>query len=396
MPKTAFRRLSILAVLAATASAALGAEPVTLTPQQRSEMTALAKQALAADVAASDKAVDALKALGDPAKPRLVSALKELLVRGRTAVGAAKRRVSDPEKARQLEAEIVKVRAAAVANIAKLEKGEPIRLAHEYYEKLGPMLDLLNKVQEVRHAVYTSMKRRARLVALWQEVGGEDRRISAEGEATLKADAEAVLGMSLEAVAAIPEFGQGDPPSDPAAWQLWFYDACRRIDAYNASLAGQMSPAEAENVRLLNTYREMLGTLPLEVDARLLQSARRHSKEMVEKGYFAHESPTPSEKTHANRMANAGYSSGYSENIAAGSTGGGGVFWMWFDSPGHHQNMVHAGSKAMGVGAWASTWTQNFGTGQRLMLLDAQERKKVVVKGDIVPPRGSGAPVRKS
>jgi len=396
MPKTAFRRLSILVVLAATASASLGAEPVAVTPQQRKEMTALARQALAADAVASDKAVDALKALGEPAKPRLVSALKELLVRGRTAVGVAKRRVSDPEKARQLEAEITEVRAAALANIAKLEKGEPVRLAHEYYEKLGPMLDLLNKVQEVRHAVYTSMKRRARLVALWQEVGGEDRRISAEGEATLKTDAEAVLGMSPEAVAAIPEFGQGDAPSDPAAWQLWFYDACRRIEAYNASLAGQMSAAEAENVRLLNTYREMLGTLPLEVDARLLQSARRHSKEMVEKGYFAHESPTPSEKSHAQRMANAGYSSGYSENIAAGNRGGRGVFWMWFDSPGHHKNMVNAGSKAMGVGAWGSTWTQNFGTGQRLMLLDTDERKKVVVKGDIVPPRGSGAPVRRS
>ena len=65
---------------------------------------------------------------------------------------------------------------------------------------------------------------------------------------------------------------------------------------------------------------------------------------------------------------------------------------MWFDSPGHHKNMAHAGSAAVGVGQWGSTWTQNFGRGNRLMLLEAGERKKVVVKGTILPPGASGRP----
>jgi hypothetical protein len=131
--------------------------------------------------------------------------------------------------------------------------------------------------------------------------------------------------------------------------------------------------------------------MPLEVDTRILQSARRHSKEMADKGYFAHESPTPSEKTHALRMKNAGYAGGYSENIADGTGSGSGAFWMWFDSPPHHKNMVHAGSTGMGVGKWGSKWTQNFGTGKRLMLLSQDERARAVVLGTLVPPQGSPA-----
>ncbi len=391
MPGAATRCVTMLVVVGAALAAPLHAASVT--PQQRKEMSALAKQVLSADVATSEKGIEALKAYGEAATPRLLNVLKQLLTHGRTIILQAKRRISDPSKAKKLEENLTKTRAEALANIAVLEKGKPVELAHEYYEKLKPMLDLLGKVNEVRRAVYRVMKRRAGLYALWQELGGADRRFSPANEKALTADAEAILGVSVEAVGEVPEFGQGEPPeAGSTAWQLWFYGACRRIEAYNSRLNGKMSAGEAENVRILNAYREMLGILPLEVDARLLQSARRHSKEMVALGYFAHESPKAENKTYAMRMRSAGYDRGYSENIAAGRGGGDGAFWMWFDSPGHHKNMAHAGSAAVGVGQWGSTWTQNFGWGKRLMLLEAGERKKVVVKGTILPPGASGRP----
>jgi len=393
MLKAATRRVTILMVLGAVFAAPLGA--ASLTPRQRTEIGDLAKQALSPDAATSEKGVEALKAYGEAAKPRLVSVLAELLDRGRTVVLQAKRRIADPAKARKLEEEVNKTRAEAAANVAQLEEGKPIQLAHEFYEKLKPMLELLGKVNAVRREVYRAMRRRAGLYALWQELGGEDRRFSPDNEKALMADAEAILGLSVAAAGEIPEFGRGNPPEQgTTAWHLWFDDACRRIEAYNSRLNDKMSTGEAENVRLVNAYREALGILPLEVDARLLQSARRHSKEMVTLGYFSHTSPTPENKTHIMRMKNAGYDRGYSENIAGGHAGGSGAFWMWFDSPGHHKNMAHAASTAIGVGYWGSTWTQNFGRDKRLMLLDPDERQKVVVKGPIVPP--GGGPSRRS
>lgn len=387
MPGAATRRVTMLVVVGAALAAPLGA--ASLTPQERKEIGALAKQAVSPDVATSEKGIEALKAYGEVAKPRLVSVLAQLLDRGRTVFIRARRLVKDPSKAKQLEEDLDKTRAEAAANVAKLQKGKPIQLAHEYYERLEPMFELLGKVNEVRRGVYRVMKRRAGLFALWQELGGEDRRFTRAGEQALTADAVAILGLSSEEVGKMPEFGRGTPPEKrTTAWHLWFDDACRRIEAYNATLSDRMSAGEAENIRTVNTYREMLGILPLEADARLLQSARRHSKEMVTLGYFSHTSPKPPNKTHTMRMKNAGYDRPYSENIAGGRAGGKGAFWMWFDSPGHHKNMANAGSTAIGVGMWGSTWTQNFGRGKRLMLLEPDERKKAVVTGTIVPPGG--------
>jgi hypothetical protein len=389
MPRVFIRQVLLLAVIGAIVAPAMAAEPVS--PRERKEMVDLARRALGPDAEASDKAIEALKALGEPARPRLVKVVQEVLTRGRTLVGKARRLISDPARAKALEEEMAKVRAAAVANVDRLGEGDTIRIAHENYDKLEPMLQLMNSVYEIRDAVRKTMTRRARLLALWRELGGDDKRITPANEETLKAEADEVLGMTLERAAAIPDFRSGKAPGDPAEWLFWFYDACRRIEAYNRTLEPLMSAGEAENIRILNAYREMLGILPLEVDPRLLQSARRHSREMVTLGYFAHESPTPGNRTHSMRMQNAGYADPYSENIASGAAGGRGVFWMWFDSPGHHKNMVHAASAALGVGKWGSTWTQNFGTGPRLMGLDPADREKAVVKGEILEPYGGGS-----
>ncbi len=99
---------------------------------------------------------------------------------------------------------------------------------------------------------------------------------------------------------------------------------------------------------------------------------------MVDLHYFSHESPTPANKTHIQRMHNAGYDNGYGENIAMGSASGEQTFWMWFDSPGHHQNMANPNATALGVGENGVYWTQNTGTGKRLMLLNPDERQALL------------------
>jgi uncharacterized protein YkwD len=80
---------------------------------------------------------------------------------------------------------------------------------------------------------------------------------------------------------------------------------------------------------------------------------------MVEKKFFAHESPVPGKRTPGERAAKAG-TSAHAENIAAGGERAEAPFWMWFFSLGHHQNMLgtHA---TLGVGSHGATWTEMFG-----------------------------------
>ncbi len=208
---------------------------------------------------------------------------------------------------------------------------------------------------------------------MWREVMPNDKQYSEAAEAKLAAKADRVLALTTAQTSALPDFGQGEAPTEPLVRDLWFYRACRQIEAYNESIQKCMTPAELENAQAVNTYREYLGILPYEYDPRLVESARGHSKEMVRMKYFAHDSPVEANKTPWDRMKAAKYENGAGENIAAGTSSGTAAFWMWFDSPGHHQNMARAGSTALGVGVTAATWTQNMGAGPRAMLTEKRK-----------------------
>lgn len=54
-------------------------------------------------------------------------------------------------------------------------------------------------------------------------------------------------------------------------------------------------------VKLLNKERATRGLSQLTVDSMLIEVARAHSREMAEKNYFAHNSPTPGMKTALDR-----------------------------------------------------------------------------------------------
>jgi uncharacterized protein YkwD len=392
MPRFLVRQCILIALAAVVltvpaVAGTLGSGP--LRPQQQREIADLAKQALADDPAASWEAIQALRDLGEPASGRLAGVLRRLLDRGRKVVQRADRMVSDPARAAELQESINEIRAKALANIKVLKKGKPIELAHEYYDELEEKVALLGKVFEVRQAVRRVMIERDRILPIWRRLDVEDLRFNEQNEADLAKTAEAILGMTVAEVTALAEFGEGPAPqAGSKTWHYWHHAACRSIEAYNAGLKALMSSGEYDNVRAVNHYRELLGILPLEVDARLLQSARRHSKEMVTLGYFSHESPKAEHKTFGQRAKLAGYNGACAENIAAGYPGGEKAFWAWFDSPAHHKNMAAERSTALGVGRWASKWTQNFGRGKRLMLLEEDARRQVAVKGGTLPPQG--------
>ena len=277
--------------------------------------------------------------------------------------------------------------AGARANIDKLAHDETLPLAHKHYESLKSMWEKLHGSFAQVDAITRALSRRGELLGIWKNLMPDDKQFSDDAEIKLAAKSERAFGFSATQMAALPELGQGEPPQDSVLRDLWFYRACRRIEAFNAYAQKFMTGPELENARFMNEYREYLGILPSELDPRLVESARGHSKEMVTMNYFAHESPVAANKTPWDRIRTAGYPNGSGENIAAGVGKGEQAFWMWFDSPGHHQNMARIGNTALGVGQVGVTWTQNMGSGPRLMLAPPAERKSILSHTKSLPKK---------
>jgi uncharacterized protein YkwD len=111
---------------------------------------------------------------------------------------------------------------------------------------------------------------------------------------------------------------------------------------------------------------------PLVMNAELRCSARLHSLDMANRGYFDHTNPDGEDPF--DRMAEAGYS-GFlmGENIAQGQATPEEVMAGWMESDGHCSNIMQGGYDDIGVGCygverqtqWGTrfvyTWTQNFG-----------------------------------
>ncbi|MHC4952445.1 MAG: CAP domain-containing protein [Planctomycetota bacterium] len=158
------------------------------------------------------------------------------------------------------------------------------------------------------------------------------------------------------------------------------------VEKYNRELQNTtVQPEERANVDAVNKYRWMMGLNGVKIDERLVRAARKHSIEMQEKNYFAHNSRTPHLRTPGMRAQREGYSSGVGENIARGASTGVGAFWQWFRSSGHHRNML-SGWTDLGCGACKNHWwTQKFGRATGKSLSPPR------VPPDPDPPGSSGA-----
>ena len=121
---------------------------------------------------------------------------------------------------------------------------------------------------------------------------------------------------------------------------------------------------ENEVIRLVNQERAKRGLGTLTQNWELCRVARYKSQDMIDKRYFAHNSPTygtPFDMMEAFgiRFSAAG------ENIAQGQRTPAEVFNGWMNSPGHRANILSAVYNQIGVGAAKAangtiTWTQMF------------------------------------
>jgi Cysteine-rich secretory protein family len=145
-----------------------------------------------------------------------------------------------------------------------------------------------------------------------------------------------------------------------------------RIREHNASFATNppdlyggagVAPSanEISQVRITNDYRIMMGRSALELDPRLAASARGHSADMTRLGFFDHMSPITEKRSPSQRMALAGYPGMGGENISLGSVSPQATHNAWYNSSGHHRNILGLTYSAMGSGQDGNHWTQNFG-----------------------------------
>ncbi len=246
------------------------------------------------------------------------------------------------------------------------------------------------RVEAVRAAwpVYDALVRRdlARLLALSPQAARERWEAVQVWRARLAPLAEALAARGepaapVEALAPAQEVllayraGQvAQAVSSAEALAPWDRELLRRlrderVREHNAALLRSNSYAygvqptnnEVQQVRITNDYRLLMGRPALEVDPRLVASARDHAQDMTRLGFFAHESPIADKRSPHQRMALAGYPGGGGENISLGSIAPLATHLAWYNSSGHHRNILGPSWQAMGSGQDGQHWVQNFG-----------------------------------
>ncbi len=121
---------------------------------------------------------------------------------------------------------------------------------------------------------------------------------------------------------------------------------------------------ENEVVRLVNIERSKKGLQSLSANWQLSRCARYKSQDMIDKNYFAHNSPTYGTPFDMMKAFGLSYSAA-AENIAKGQRTAQEVVNAWMNSPGHRSNILSPSYMEIGVGlakdsAGRHYWTQMF------------------------------------
>jgi hypothetical protein len=322
--------------------------------------------------------------LGDPASRGLIeAALVDLERDARRGVERAHRRASaltgryDPQagpdgvRARTLarhaaacEAALAAVFADATSDVVRHDVVALVAQARAAHTGLDALLR-----RDARGLVELTP---AEAVGLARALGPDRERALALRQALAGrglVDASTTLPAAAPALRALVAACAAERPDGLAGWDRALAGRVRdeRVIARNAAVARAAAPAsrptpdELEQVRLTNEHRLALGRPALELDLRLVTSARGHAGDMASQGFFDHASPSPGRATPGERMAAAGYAHAGGENIARGVESARAAHDLWVASPAHHRNLLDAGWRAIGVGRDGRLWTQNFG-----------------------------------
>ncbi|WP_248663534.1 CAP domain-containing protein [Fuchsiella alkaliacetigena] len=109
-----------------------------------------------------------------------------------------------------------------------------------------------------------------------------------------------------------------------------------------------LTAKEEEMLDLVNQEREAEGLTPLQVDLRLVKVARAKSKNMIEEGYFGHQSPSLGSPFEMMQEIGIRYEFA-GENIAGASTVQR-AHQALMDSPGHRENILRDRFTHIGIG----------------------------------------------
>jgi len=252
------------------------------------------------------------------------------------------------------------------------KKVEAVSAIYVHYERrlLADLRGLLEQPQSQMAKAWTQFEEnRARLgdlVALLADLGGDDV-YSRKLERLTDAQRALLLYRAGRIDRAYARKGKLHP------WEQRLLERLRdvRVREYNDTLLGRRKApkdgvwptgSEREQVKITNAYRLKMGRSAIEIHPCLVESARGHSNEMTRLGYFEHDSPVPENKTPSMRAKNAGYPGGAAENISLGSETPLATHKSWYNSSGHHRNILDPGHVAMGSGLDGQHWTQNFGS----------------------------------
>lgn len=122
-----------------------------------------------------------------------------------------------------------------------------------------------------------------------------------------------------------------------------------------------LSAEEQDAVNLVNAARAANGLPALKVNMELVRLARLKAKDMAEKGYFDHISPTYGSPFDMMQAAGLAYRTA-GENIARASTVAI-AHDAFMDSPGHRANILNTSYTEIGIGVYRSgrtMWESQF------------------------------------
>lgn len=125
--------------------------------------------------------------------------------------------------------------------------------------------------------------------------------------------------------------------------------------------ATPISGYEQQVIDLVNEIRVKNGLKALIANAKLSEVAREKSKDMHDKNYFSHNSPTYGTPFEMMKKFGISYKTA-GENIAKGQTTPQQVVDAWMNSQGHRENILNSAFTQIGVGYYADGhyWTQMF------------------------------------
>ena len=149
---------------------------------------------------------------------------------------------------------------------------------------------------------------------------------------------------------------------------------CVFVLAGSGDAATNYDPEELEFLGLINEYRDQNGLRPLLLSDTLAVAAERHSKDMAEYGFFAHDTerssyyPAGSEPWDRMEAEGYRYNTYKGENLAVGYETAEEAMRAWKESPSHNAAMLDGDYRVVGVArinapgsvhGWY--WTTDFG-----------------------------------